>query len=87
MLGCVLPPQANSIVQDIRRIVRNDTRVINKLHRRVFLDKITQVWTLSAHLWLECSRIASSVVAHMWACVAGLEPADLMTRYRAWGRP
>lgn len=34
--------QANAIVQDIRRIVRNDTRVINKLHRRVFLDKITR---------------------------------------------
>jgi len=33
--------KANAIVQDIRRIVRNDTRVINKLHRRVFLDKIT----------------------------------------------
>lgn len=34
-------PKANAIVQDIRRIVRNDTRVINKLHRRVFLDKIS----------------------------------------------
>ena len=27
--------------QDIRRIVKNDARIINKLHRRVFLDKIT----------------------------------------------
>jgi hypothetical protein len=27
--------------QDIRRIVRNDGRIINKLHRRIFLDKIT----------------------------------------------
>lgn len=35
--------QANAIVQDIRRIVRNDTRVLNKLHRRVFLDKISIV--------------------------------------------
>jgi hypothetical protein len=26
--------------QDIRRIVRNDARIMNKLHRRVFLDKI-----------------------------------------------
>ncbi|GAX82316.1 hypothetical protein CEUSTIGMA_g9745.t1 [Chlamydomonas eustigma] len=33
--------KANSIIQDIRRIVRNDTRIINKLHRRIFLDKIT----------------------------------------------
>lgn len=29
------------LVQDIRRIVRNDSRIINKLHRRVFLDKIS----------------------------------------------
>lgn len=28
-------------LQDIRRIVRNDSRIINKLHRRVFLDKIS----------------------------------------------
>jgi hypothetical protein len=28
-------------VQDIRRIVRNDSRIINKLHRRVFMDKIS----------------------------------------------
>jgi len=27
--------------QDIRRIVRNDSRIVNKLHRRIFLDKIT----------------------------------------------
>eukprot|EP00195_Chlamydomonas_chlamydogama_P016583 CAMPEP_0202913296 /NCGR_PEP_ID=MMETSP1392-20130828/60112_1 /ASSEMBLY_ACC=CAM_ASM_000868 /TAXON_ID=225041 /ORGANISM="Chlamydomonas chlamydogama, Strain SAG 11-48b" /LENGTH=714 /DNA_ID=CAMNT_0049604509 /DNA_START=272 /DNA_END=2416 /DNA_ORIENTATION=- len=33
--------KANNIVNDIRRIVRNDTRIINKLHRRIFLDKIT----------------------------------------------
>lgn len=34
ILSCLL-------VQDIRRIVRNDSRIINKLHRRVFLDKIS----------------------------------------------
>jgi MscS family membrane protein len=28
-------------MQDIRRIVRNDSRIINKLHRRVFLDKLS----------------------------------------------
>ena len=33
--------KVNAIVQDIRRIVRNDARIINKLHRRIFLDKIT----------------------------------------------
>jgi hypothetical protein len=35
-------PQANVIIQDIRRIVKNDARNISKLHRRIFLDKITQ---------------------------------------------
>jgi hypothetical protein len=34
--------QANAIAQDIRRIMRSDTRVMNKLHRRVFVDKITK---------------------------------------------
>lgn len=33
--------KVNNIIQDIRRIVRSDARIINKLHRRVFLDKIT----------------------------------------------
>ncbi|GBF96207.1 small conductance mechanosensitive ion channel [Raphidocelis subcapitata] len=33
--------RVNAIIQDIRRIVRNDARIINKLHRRIFLDKIT----------------------------------------------
>lgn len=41
MCCCALELQANAIVQDIRRIVRNDTRVLTRLHRRVFLDKIT----------------------------------------------
>ena len=34
--------KANAVIQDIRRIVRNDARIINKLHRRVFLDKLTE---------------------------------------------
>eukprot|EP00198_Chlamydomonas_reinhardtii_P010846 XP_001700183.1 predicted protein [Chlamydomonas reinhardtii] len=33
--------KANAIIQDIRRIVRNDQRIITKLHRRIFLDKVT----------------------------------------------
>eukprot|EP00798_Chlamydomonas_sp_ICE-L_P011468 gene11468-34184_t len=32
--------KVNAILQDIRRIVRSDPRVISKLHRRVFLDKV-----------------------------------------------
>ncbi|MEW5312234.1 MAG: hypothetical protein WDW38_003881 [Sanguina aurantia] len=34
--------KCQSIVQDIRRVVRNDARVMNKLHRRIFMDKVTQ---------------------------------------------
>ncbi|GIL91970.1 hypothetical protein Vretifemale_19652 [Volvox reticuliferus] len=33
--------KVNAIIQDIRRIVRNDQRIITKLHRRIFLDKLT----------------------------------------------
>ncbi|KAI8470017.1 MAG: Mechanosensitive ion channel-domain-containing protein [Monoraphidium minutum] len=33
--------KVNAIIQDIRRIVKNDGRILNKLHRRIFLDKIT----------------------------------------------
>ncbi|GFR48179.1 hypothetical protein Agub_g10027 [Astrephomene gubernaculifera] len=33
--------KVNAIIQDIRRIVRNDSRIITKLHRRIFLDKLT----------------------------------------------
>lgn len=35
-----LASQANSIIQDIRRIVRNEKKVINRLHRRIFLDTV-----------------------------------------------
>eukprot|EP00983_Pelagomonas_calceolata_P112746 1159915-Pelagomonas_calceolata.AAC.4 len=38
----IVSPLANAIAQDIRRIMRSDTRVMNKLHRRVFVDKITK---------------------------------------------
>ena len=34
------------MIADMRKIIRQDPRIIQKLHRRVFLDKITreQVW-------------------------------------------
>jgi mechanosensitive ion channel protein 1/2/3 len=34
--------KAAGVVADMRKVFRQDTRVIQKLHRRVFLDKITQ---------------------------------------------
>lgn len=34
--------KVNAVVSDIRKILRQDGRIIQKLHRRVFLDKITR---------------------------------------------
>lgn len=34
--------RVNAVVSDIRKILRQDSRIIQKLHRRVFLDKITK---------------------------------------------
>lgn len=43
--------KAAGVVADMRKVFRQDTRVIQKLHRRVFLDKITkeQVCVLDIH--------------------------------------
>ncbi|KAG7669737.1 hypothetical protein Ndes2437B_g05923 [Nannochloris sp. 'desiccata'] len=35
-------PKSSAVVSDIRKILRQDSRIIQKLHRRVFLDKVTR---------------------------------------------
>jgi len=35
-------PKSSAVVSDIRKILRQDGRIIQKLHRRVFLDKVTR---------------------------------------------
>ena len=35
-------PRVSAVVADVRKILRQDSRIIQKLHRRVFLDKITR---------------------------------------------
>lgn len=35
-------PRVTAVVSDIRKILRADARIIQKLHRRVFLDKLTR---------------------------------------------
>jgi mechanosensitive ion channel protein 1/2/3 len=35
-------PRVSAVVADIRKILRQDSRIIQKLHRRVFLDKVTR---------------------------------------------
>ena len=34
--------RAAAVIADMRKIIRQDPRIIQKLHRRVFLDKITR---------------------------------------------
>ena len=34
--------RAGAVVADMRKIIRQDPRIIQKLHRRVFLDKLTR---------------------------------------------
>ena len=34
--------RTNAVVADMRKIIRQDPRIIQKLHRRVFLDKLTR---------------------------------------------
>lgn len=35
-------PKASAVISDVRKILRQDPRIIQKLHRRVFLDKLTR---------------------------------------------
>ena len=34
--------RAPAVVADFRKVIRQDPRIIQKLHRRVFVDKITR---------------------------------------------
>lgn len=34
--------KASAVVADMRKIIRQDPRIIQKLHRRVFIDKLTR---------------------------------------------
>ena len=34
--------KAAAVVADMRKIIRQDPRIIQKLHRRVFIDKLTR---------------------------------------------
>ena len=45
--------KASAVVADMRKIIRQDPRIIQKLHRRVFFDKLTreQVRRLPSTFW------------------------------------
>ena len=34
--------KASAVIADMRKIIRQDPRIIQKLHRRVFFDKLTR---------------------------------------------
>lgn len=36
-----IPLQIKPVLKDIHRIIKNDSRVLSKLHKRIFMDKIT----------------------------------------------
>ena len=35
-------PKINMVIADMRKLIRQDQRIIQRLHRRVFLDKVTR---------------------------------------------
>lgn len=39
--------KASAVVADMRKIIRQDPRIIQKLHRRVFFDKLTREQVIS----------------------------------------
>ena len=72
--------KAAGVVADMRKVFRQDTRIIQKLHRRVFIDKITpeqvpdsSVCCVEIIIWQRSSRCPRPVVArhcsHVWSGV------------------
>jgi MscS family membrane protein len=41
--------RAPAVVADFRKVIRQDPRIIQKLHRRVFVDKLTRDQARAAH--------------------------------------
>lgn len=46
--------KAAAVVADMRKIIRQDPRIIQKLHRRVFIDKLTREQACSRPLNMLC---------------------------------
>ena len=60
-------PRASAVVADMRKVMRQDPRIIQKLHRRVFLDKITRD---EASIYVSCYVEARvPCVCRVRACV------------------
>ena len=52
--------KAAAVVADMRKIIRQDPRIIQKLHRRVFIDKLTREQVGVAPLSLQCVNTIDS---------------------------
>ena len=54
--------RAAAVIADMRKIIRQDPRIIQKLHRRVFLDKLTREQVRHCRIldlgvpWCICNR-------------------------------
>lgn len=46
--------RAGAVVADMRKIIRQDPRIIQKLHRRVFIDKLTREQVRCGSRCLRC---------------------------------
>ena len=51
--------KAAAVVADMRKIIRQDPRIIQKLHRRVFIDKLTREQACYCPLNMLCKYRAS----------------------------
>ena len=54
--------RAGAVVADMRKIIRQDPRIIQKLHRRVFIDKLTREQVRCGHKCM-CPQTVSAVGA------------------------
>ena len=51
--------KASAVIADMRKIIRQDPRIIQKLHRRVFFDKLTREQVRTSFRLLCLQRLAS----------------------------
>ena len=51
--------KAAAVVADMRKIIRQDPRIIQKLHRRVFIDKLTREQACYRPPNMRCKDLAS----------------------------
>jgi len=77
--------RTNAVVADMRKIIRQDPRIIQKLHRRVFLDKLTReqarpALTGAAEARRRAARAGRCVLRGRLSpsCTRSLRPADGM---------